>query len=133
MPLAACYPVIRSGEKQNEGAQPCAPSFVWEEKRVPKPSAKPKPSRSSSERRQWATAVVKKATPKIVKSLIEAAASVEEESPKAVSLTPGQEEDEALAAILLRLLRPPDTQQNNGTENTPAPTAAPSSENPSVG
>jgi len=101
---------------------------------LPKSSAKLKSSRSNGERRQWAAAVVKKATPRIVKSLIDAAASVEEvPSSKTVARTPGEEEDEALAAILLRMLRPPDASEKNGTENPAPQPAAPGSENPSVG
>jgi hypothetical protein len=114
-----------------------APSFVLEEKLLPRPDAKLKRSRRSNELPQWAAAVVKKATPKIAESLIEAAESLPRPTPtspsKSASHGPAEEEDESLAALLLRLLRTPDTGENRGTEGPAAPAGASASENPSVG
>jgi len=106
---------------------------------LPKPAVNLKQNRGrrSNERRQWAAAVVKKATPKIVESLIEAAGSLGERmqtsESKPASHGSGEGEDESLAALLLRLLRTPDTGENGGTEGTAANAAASASENPSVG
>jgi hypothetical protein len=73
-----CYSEVRSEEK-NAGA-PVAPAFVFEEKPLSKRGANLKRSRRSDTQRQWA-AVVQKATPKIVESLIEAAESLGERAP----------------------------------------------------
>ncbi|MFI5088466.1 MAG: hypothetical protein ACHP7P_00235 [Terriglobales bacterium] len=76
-------------------------------------------NRRSGTQRQWA-AVVQKATPKIVESLIEAAGSLGERAPTlpAKPANGGAEEveDESLAALLLRFLRTPETGENSGTE-----------------
>jgi len=96
-----------------------APSFVFEDQPLPNPGAKPKRSRNrrSDELRQWAAAVVQKATPKIVESLIEAAGLLGESAPAFPTKPPNREleevEDESLAALLLRLLRTPETGENS--------------------
>ena len=90
-------------------------------KPLPKRGANLKRSRSrrSDAQRQWA-AVVQKATPKIVESLIEAAESLGERAPTlpARPANGGTEEveDESLAALLLRFLRTPENAGNSGTE-----------------
>ena len=87
-------------------------------KPLPKRGANLKRSRSDTQR-QWA-AVVQKATPKIVESLIEAAESLGERAPTlpARPANGGTEEveDESLAALLLRFLRTPENGGNSGTE-----------------
>ena len=97
-----------------------------------KPSGNPK--RHNEELRQWITAMVKKATPKIVKSLIEAAESLDAPKPQPqnqpASHAPDEPQDESLAALLLRLLR---AGENGGTDNVAATMSATVSENPSVG
>lgn len=106
---------------------------------MPKPRANWKRSRNprSDERRQWAAAVVQKATPKIVESLIEAAESLGEgrqtSQSKPASHGGEEGEEESLAALLLRLLRTPDTGENSGPENAGANAVTTASENPSVG
>jgi hypothetical protein len=81
--------------------------------------------------------VVKKATPKIAQSLIEAAESlskpIQTSYSKSASPAQAEQEDESLAAMLLRLLRTPDTGEKGGTQERAAPAAACASENPSVG
>jgi hypothetical protein len=63
-------------------------------------------------RRQWAAAVVRKAAPAIEQSLIEAAASlgggIQKFPDQVESHGPSGDEDESLAALLLRLLRTPE-------------------------
>lgn len=85
---------------------------------------------------QWAASVVKKATPKIAQSLIEAAESLSEPGSlpysKSASQFPGEDEDESLAAMLLRLLRTPDTGESSGSPDS-ATLGGVRSENPSVG
>ena len=94
-------------------------------------------SRGRNELSQWAASVVKKATPKIAQSLIEAAELLGQPAQpsysKSASQAPAEEEDESLAAMLLRLLRTPDTGENPGAQNNAGSTAACGSENPSVG
>ena len=81
---------------------------------MPKRGASLKRSRNrrSDTQRQWA-AVVQKATPKIVGSLIEAAESLGESAPTLPTrpANGGAEEveDESLAALLLRFPRTPET------------------------
>jgi hypothetical protein len=81
--------------------------------------------------------VVQKATPKIVESLIEAAESLADGRhtcpSRPASRGTEEGEEESLAALLLRLLRTPDTGENIVPENAGmnAPTSA--SKNPSVG
>jgi hypothetical protein len=83
---------------------------------------------------QWAAAVVRKATPRIIESLIEAAASLSEgrqtSAGKPASRGPDEVEDESLAALLLRLLRTPETGENS---DAAANTMTSASQNPSVG
>jgi len=103
-------------------------------KPLPKRGANLKRSRGDTQR-QWA-AVVQKATPKIVESLIEAAESLAVRAPTlpAKPANGGAEEveDESLAALLLRVLRTPETGENSGmgTGNTAVTF---DSVNPSVG
>jgi hypothetical protein len=103
---------------------------------LPKPGANSKRGRDrrSNARRRWAAAVVRKATPKIVESLLEAAASLGERRQASQDQPPshGSEEgeDESLAALLLRLLRTPDTGEN-GDAGASAMTSA--GEHPLVG
>jgi len=52
---------------------------------------------------------------------------------QSASQPPAEEEDESLAAMLLRLLRAPDTGENTGAPDSAAPSAASASRNPSVG
>jgi len=63
--------------------------------------------------------VVQKAAPKIVESLIEAAGTLGQPAPKFSARPPtcGPEEgeDESLAALLLRLLRTPETGEESDT------------------
>ncbi len=74
--------------------------------------------RGANERRQWAAAVVQKAMPGIMESLIEAA-SLGEGRPALPSRPachgPDEGEDESLAALLLRLLRTPETAEDSDT------------------
>ena len=104
-------------------------------KPLPKRGANLKRSRSDTQR-QWA-AVVQKATPKIVESLIEAAESLGERAPTlpARPANGGAEEveDESLAALLLRFLRTPETGGNSGTEAAANTAMTSGRENPSVG
>ncbi len=90
--------------------------------------------RHNEELRQWIAAMVKKATPKIVKSLIEAAESLDEPKLRTQDQparhASEEPQDESLAALLLRLLR---THENGGAENLAATTPATGSQNPSVG
>jgi len=78
---------------------------------LPKRGAKSTRKRNGSDR-QWATAVVRRAMPRIVESLIEAAVSLDErrhvspDRPDSQAASDG--EDESLAALLLRLLRAPE-------------------------
>lgn len=89
---------------------------------------------SGNARRQWAAAVVQKAAPKIVESLIEAAGALGQPAPKFPVKPPTcgleEDEDESLAALLLRLLRTPESGENHeaGTD-----TMASARQNPSVG
>jgi len=107
---------------------------------LPKRGANLKRSRSrrrrSDTQRQWA-AVVQKATPQIVESLIEAAQSLGERAPTlpAKPANGGAEEveDESLAALLLRFLRTPETGVNSGTEEAGNTAVTFDSVNPSVG
>jgi len=105
---------------------------------LPKRGANLKRSRSrcSDTQRQWA-AVVQKATPQIVESLIEAAQSLGERAPTlpAKPANGGAEEveDESLAALLLRFLRTPETGGNSGTEEAGNTAVTFDSVNPSVG
>ena len=107
--------------KKNAGAQSGAPAFVFGEKPLPKRVANLKRGRNrrSDTQRQWA-AVVQKAMPRIVESLIEAAESLGERPPTlpAKPANGGAEEveDESLAALLLRFLRTPETGGGSGTE-----------------
>jgi hypothetical protein len=109
------------------------PHLFSGEKPLPKRGANRKPSR---DRRQWA-AVVQKATPKIVESLIVAAESLGECAPTlpASRANGGAEEveDESLAALLLRFLRTPETGGNSGTEEAGNTAVTFDSVNPSVG
>jgi len=129
-----CYSEIRSGEKKRERSS--APSFVLEEKPLPKSGANLQRTRkrSGNAHRQWAAAVVRKAMPKIVESLIEAAASLGEHSQtsqrNASSHEPEEGGDESLAALLLRLLRTPEAGENSDAGTNAMTTV---SENPSVG
>lgn len=105
---------------------------------LPRQSANRKRSRSRgvNELSQWASSVVKKATPKIAQSLIEAAELLGQPaqlSSGKSSQAPAEEEDESLAAMLLRLLRTPDTGENSRAQNNAGSPAACGSENPSVG
>ncbi len=103
---------------------------------MPKRGANPKRSRRSDTQRQWA-AVVQKATPKIVESLIEAAESLGERAPAfPTKLADGgaeNVEDESLAALLLRFLRTPEADRNSGTEQAGNTAVTFDSVNPSVG
>ena len=98
-----------------------------------KPGGNPR-RRHNEELRRWVTAMVQKATPKIAKSLIEAAEWLDEPKLRPQDQTarhaPEGPQDESLAGLLLRLLR---THENGGTENVAATTSAPASQNPSVG
>jgi len=97
------------------------PHLFFGEKPLSKRGANLKRSRNrrSDAQRQWA-AVVQKATPKIVQSLIEAAESLGERAPTlpARPANGGAEEveDESLAALLLRFLRTPESGENSGAE-----------------
>ena len=97
-------------------------------------TSKRRRNRSASARRQWAAAVVQKAAPKIAESLIEAAGALGEPAPKFPAKPPTcgleEEEDESLAALLLRLLRTPETCEDSDA-GASAMTFA--SQNPSVG
>jgi len=97
-------------------------------------TSKRRRNRSASARRQWAAAVVQKAAPKIEGSLIEAAGVLDEHAPKFPAKPPTcgleEDEDESLAALLLRLLRTPETRANSDA-GANAMTFA--SQNPSVG
>ena len=121
----------------NAGA-PGAPAFVFGEQPLPKRGANLKRSRNrrSDTQRQWA-AVVQKATPKIVESLIEAAESLGERAPafptKPANGGVENVEDESLAALLLRFLRTPESGGNSGTEAAANTAMTYGSENPSVG
>jgi len=131
-----CHSELRSEEK-NAGA-PGAPAFVFGEKPLPKRGANLQRGRNRRRdtQRQWA-AVVQKAAPKIVESLIEAAESLGERAP-ALPTKPangGAEivEDESLAALLLRFLRTPEADRNSGTEEAGNTAGTFDSGNPSVG
>jgi len=91
-------------------------------------------NRSGNERQQWAAAVVRKAIPGITESLIAAAASLGESrqtsSSKPAAHGPDEFEDESLAALLLRLLRTPETGENSDAGSDVTTFAR---ENPSVG
>jgi len=91
-------------------------------------------NRSGDERRLWAAAVVRKAAPAIIESLIEAAASLSKgrqtSSAKPPGSGPDEVEDESLAALLLRLLRMPETGENS---DAGARVTTVARENPSVG
>jgi hypothetical protein len=125
-------------KRKKEGAQSGALSFIFGGKPLPKPRANLKRSRNrgTDERRQWAAALVQKATPKIVECLIEAAESLadgRQTSPsKPASHGAEEGEEESLAALLLRLLRTPDSGEGSGPENAAAKGATTASENPSV-
>ena len=86
---------------------------------VPKFAAnlKGRRNRGVDEQQQWATAVVQKAAPKIVKSLIDAAGALGQPAPKFPAKPPTSSseggEDESLAALLLRLLRTPETGEDS--------------------
>jgi hypothetical protein len=102
---------------------------------VAKPGANLKRRRNrSGKEREWAAAVVRRATPGIIESLVEAAASLGEgrqTSPgKPASRGPDEVEDESLAALLLRLLRMPETGQDRDAGASVTTFAR---ENPSVG
>ncbi|MFZ3210461.1 MAG: hypothetical protein WA188_03025 [Terriglobales bacterium] len=103
---------------------------------MPKRGANLKRSRRSDTQRQWA-AVVQKATPKIVASLIEAAESLGERAPtlpaRLANGAAEEVEDESLAALLLRFLRTPETGENSGTEAAGNTAVTFDSVNPSVG
>jgi hypothetical protein len=86
--------------------------------------------------RQW-EAVVQKAAPKIVESLIEAARSLGDRAP---TLPAGpangaaeEVEDESLAALLLRFLRTPESSGINATQAAGNTAVTFDSENPLVG
>jgi hypothetical protein len=106
---------------------------------LPKPRASVKRSRHGrrDEGQQWAAAVVQKATPKIVESLLEAAELLGEGrlGSQSQPASHGAEKaaEESLAALLLRLLRTPDTSESSGPEDAAAKVATSASENPSVG
>ena len=106
------------------------------EKPLPR-SNKPKRGRpcGADERRQWAEAVVRKATPKVVQGLIDAAASLGERAPsfpsQPANQRPEEVEDESLAALLLRLLRVPEEGDPAGNADTHGEKTG--SENPPVG
>jgi len=104
---------------------------------LPNSSADSNRSRGNNERRQWAAAVVKKATPTIVESLIDAAEALGEPTPahqsKPASHSSEEGEDESLAVHLLRLLRTPDTVENSQTDDAGANAVTTAGENPSVG
>jgi hypothetical protein len=88
-------------------------------------------NRRNHELWQWAGAVVNKALPKIVRSLVQAAESLDETPPAPLLPQPGktssvvgrassaksseEPQDESLAALLLRLLR---SGENSKTENS---------------
>ena len=103
---------------------------------VPKFAAnlKGRRNRDVNGQQQWAAAVVRKAMPKIMESLIEAAASLgERRQPlpsEPASQAPEEVEDESLAALLLRLLRTPESGANR---DAAANTMTSASQNPSVG
>jgi len=115
-----------------------APSFVLEEQ-LPRPGTNLKRSRNrgSKEQRQWAATVVRQATPKIIESLVEAAESLTEPTQRSqvlpVNAGSGEDEDDSLLALLLRLLRTPDAGAKRGAEGTVARAAASASENPPLG
>ncbi len=72
---------------------------------------------------KWAAAVVKKATPKIVESLVKAAQQCGNLRPKVagpsqVQASPEEPKDESLAAMLLRLLR-----EGEGAAESASPSA----------
>ena len=112
------------------GVQPALPYLFGG--RLPKFGSKVKHPRFSDER-GWAAAVVKKATPSMVKALAEAAELLGEpaRAPQRKPASPVTEEpkDESLAAFLLRLLRSAESagKENSGTS------AAATKENSSVG
>ena len=105
---------------------------------MPKPRASVKHSRNrrNDERRQWAAAVVRRATPRIVENLVESAellADGRQSSPsRPASRTVEDGEEESLAALLLRLLRTPDTREDSGPEYAGTNAATTGSDNPSV-
>ena len=109
---------------------------LFEERTLPRREAtlKRRSNRSGKEQHQWAAAVVRKAMPRITESLIAAAASLGEggqTSPsKPVRHGPDEVEDESLAALLLRLLRTPETGENSDAGSDVTTSAR---ENPSVG
>jgi hypothetical protein len=84
---------------------------------LPRPGAKSTRGRNGSDRQQWATAVVRRAMPRIVESLIEAAVYLDEcrhvspDRPNSHAAPDG--EDESLAALLLRLLRAPESAEDS--------------------
>jgi hypothetical protein len=106
---------------------------------LPKPRARVKHSRHGrrDERRQWAAAVVQEATPSIVECLIQAAESLAEgrRASRSHRASCGEEEgdEESLAALLLRLLRTPDTDEKSDPEIAKANVVTTASENMSVG
>jgi hypothetical protein len=101
---------------------------------LPNSSANPKRRQHNNELRQWATAIVKKATPKMVKSLMEAAESLHDCMSRPANRQPTQApkepQDESLAALLLRLLH---TGDHGETENVASTAPQTVSENPSLG
>ena len=121
----------------NAGAHRCAPAFLFGGTPLPKRGAKANrrnPGRDTQD--QWA-AVVEKATPRIVESLIEAAqklgARAPVVSPQLAAGDAQEVEDESLAALLLRFLHSSET---NGTSSSQAPGSTAvtfESENPMLG
>ena len=107
---------------------------------MPKTGGKAKRSRnraSKQPREGWAARVVRQATPKIIDSLIEAAESVREPTLKSQEFERNpdceQVEDESLAAMLLRLLRTPDTDEEDDPAGIDPDAATPASGNSPVG
>ena len=93
-------------------------------------------NRCSDRQLQWA-AVVQKATPKIVESLIEAAELLGERA-STLPTKPANDgaekvEDESLAALLLRFMRTPESGGNSGAKAAANTAMTSGSENPSVG
>ncbi len=102
---------------KNEGAQRRSFNF-FRRRPLPKQGGTPARRRDrSGNERQWAEAVVRKAMPRIMESLIDAAAFLGERSPalpgRPARHGPDEVEDESLAALLLRLLRTPDAENSD--------------------
>ena len=143
MPVQPAILKIEVAKKDFRGRDDAPPFFVVgrdvacyvsggkaEEKRLSKASNDAKPKEPGSA--EWAAAVVRKATPSIVESLMEAVRACGVPQAKcqcALARARAEEEhkDEPLAALLLRLLRAPAAETDSGQAATE------SGEKPTVG